>query len=58
VKAAYFLIPGGAEFVGDVSNSHPLFILAVYAPAISAIRLVLAYGGLARLWRFLSRLAL
>lgn len=58
VMAAYFLIPGAAEFVGEVSNSHPLFILAVYAPAISAILLVLSYGGFAGLRRFLSRLAL
>ncbi|TNC62554.1 CPBP family intramembrane glutamic endopeptidase [Rubellimicrobium roseum] len=56
--AAYLFIPGVAGFVGEVSNSHPLFVLAVYAPAISAIVLVLADGGHAGLGRFLSRLGL
>lgn len=55
---AYFLIPGVAALVGPVSNSHPLFILAVYAPAISAILLVLSHDGLSGLGRFVSRLAL
>lgn len=43
---------------GEISGSHPLFILAVYAPAIAAISLVLLHGGVGGLGRFLSRLAL
>ena len=43
---------------GEVSASHPLFILAVYAPAISAFGLVLWHGGVRGLGRFLSRLFL
>lgn len=43
---------------GEVRAAHPLFILAVYAPAIAAFALVFWYGGLAGLRRFLSRLLL
>lgn len=41
-----------------LSGHHPLFILAVYAPAISAFGLVLARGGVAGLMRFAGRLGL
>jgi len=44
--------------LGPMGASHPLFILAVWAPAISAIVLVLWYGGLPGLRRYLSRLLL
>jgi len=43
---------------GPMGATHPLFILAVWAPAISAILLVLRQGGLPGLRRFLSRLLL
>jgi hypothetical protein len=43
---------------GALSGSHPLFILAVYAPAISALLLVGLRAGLAGTGRFLSRLLL
>ena len=43
---------------GELSGSHPLFILAVYAPAISALMLVGMHAGLAGTGRFLSRLFL
>lgn len=43
---------------GELSGSHPLFILAVYAPAISALTLVSATTGLVGLKLFLSRLFL
>jgi hypothetical protein len=43
---------------GPLSASNPLFILAVYAPAIAALVLVLARTGIAGLGRFLSRLLL
>jgi uncharacterized protein len=44
--------------LGEPSGSHPLFILAVYAPAIAAVTLVTIYTGMAGLSRFLSRLLL
>jgi hypothetical protein len=44
--------------LGPMGPSHPLFILAVWAPAISAILLVLGHGGLPGLRRFLKRLLL
>lgn len=43
---------------GPLRAEHPLFILAVWSPAISAIALVLWYGGLSGLRGFLSRLLL
>lgn len=43
---------------GEISASHPLFILAVYAPAIAAFLLVWRHTGLGGLGRFLSRLTL
>lgn len=43
---------------GELSGSHPLFILAVYAPAIAALILVGRSAGLSGLGRFLSRLFL
>lgn len=43
---------------GEVSGSHPLFILAVYAPAIAALLLVGIGAGLAGIRGFLSRLFL
>jgi len=55
----YLAFPGPIEAVfGELRASHPLFILAVYAPAIAAFILVLWYGGVAGLRRFLSRLFL
>lgn len=44
--------------LGPMGPTHPLFILAVWSPAISAILLVLWYGGLPGLRRYLSRLLL
>lgn len=43
---------------GEISGRHPLFILAVYSPAIAALIVVRAYGGASALARFLSRLLL
>ncbi len=42
----------------QASAANPLFILAVYAPAIAAMLLVLAYGGTDALRRYLARLLL
>ena len=44
--------------LGPMGATHPLFILAVWSPAISGILLVLWYGGLPGLRRYLSRLLL
>lgn len=41
---------------GKLSAKNPLFILAVYAPAIAAFILVIHHAGLQGLRRFLSRL--
>ncbi|MEH6665803.1 MAG: CPBP family intramembrane glutamic endopeptidase [Brevundimonas sp.] len=43
---------------GPPSGHHPLFILAVYAPAIAAFTLVLRRAGIDGLARYLSRLGL
>ena len=43
---------------GELSAKNPLFILAVYAPAIAAFTLVIRQGGLPGLRRYLSRLLL
>jgi uncharacterized protein len=57
--ALLVLVPAPLEAIfGPVSNRHPLFILAVYAPAVAAFTLVLRAGGRAGLGRFLSRLLL
>lgn len=44
--------------LGPFGATNPLFILAVYAPAIAAFVLVLARTGVAGFGRFLSRLLL
>jgi hypothetical protein len=43
---------------GELSGAHPLFLLAVYAPAIAAIVLVLRRAGWQGLVRFLARVNL
>lgn len=43
---------------GPISGTHPLFILAVYSPAIAAITVVLWSGGIQGLRRYLSRMFL
>lgn len=40
---------------GQLTGSHPLFFLAVYAPAIASFTLVCSNGGLAGLRSFLGR---
>jgi membrane protease YdiL (CAAX protease family) len=56
---ALLLFPDRIEAMfGPVRATNPLFILAVWAPAISALALVLWHGGRAGLRRFLSRLLL
>jgi membrane protease YdiL (CAAX protease family) len=47
-----------AEIVGERSARHPLFILAVYSPAIAAVILVTFHSGVSGLKRYFSRLLL
>ena len=43
---------------GELTGQHPLFFLAVYAPAIAALIVVAYYGGAGGLRRYLARLLL
>jgi hypothetical protein len=47
-----------ARLFGSLTGQHPLFYLAVYAPAIAALTLVLYRHGIDGTRRFLSRLLL
>lgn len=55
----YLVLPAGvtARF-GEISATHPGFILAVWAPAIAAFVIVTWHGGWRGLRAFLSRLGL
>lgn len=46
---------GMSALFGPLSGNHPLFFLAVYAPAIAAVALVLRTGSWGGLRRFLAR---
>ncbi|OFI36440.1 CPBP family intramembrane glutamic endopeptidase [Alteromonas lipolytica] len=56
ILGLYILLPDlmGTVF-GQLTGNHPLFFLAVYAPAIAAFVLVGRNGGLSGLQRFLGR---
>ncbi len=57
--ALFALWPGWiTQTFGPLSGRHPLFVLAVYAPAIAAFSLVVTKQGLDGLKRFLGRLLL
>ncbi len=59
ITALMFFFPEEIKNVfGEVSMTNPLFVLAVYAPAIAAFSLVLYRAGFNGLKRFLSRLLL
>ena len=59
ILGLYILLPErmGAVF-GQLTGNHPLFFLAVYAPAIAAFTLVVRYGGFTGLRRFFGRVLL
>ncbi len=59
VIGLYIISPewAAARF-GEISGAHPLFFLATWAPALSAIAVVLISGGVAGLRAFLARLVL
>lgn len=50
-----FLPERMGEVFGQLTGNHPLFFLAVYAPAIAGLTLVARTGGLTGLRRFLGR---
>jgi membrane protease YdiL (CAAX protease family) len=57
--ALYILLPERMNLVfGKLTGHHPLFFLAVYAPAIAAIVIVAYHSGRSGLRRYLSRLLL
>lgn len=59
LAAAAILFPDTvAALTGEIGPANPLFIVSVYAPAISAVLLVLVRGGLPGLASFFRRLAL
>ena len=47
-----------SSLFGELTGQHPLFFLAVYAPAIAAFIVVIYYGGLSGFQRYLTRLLL
>jgi hypothetical protein len=53
-----FLADRMTSLFGALTGQHPLFFLAVYAPAIAAFILVAYYGGVGGLRRYLARPAL
>ncbi len=53
-----FLPQQMARLFGQLTGNHPLFFLAVYAPAIAAIIIVARKGGISALRRFLGRILL
>ena len=56
VLALFIFLPDQmARLVGELSGRHPLFYLAVYAPAIAAFAIVARRGGVSGLRRYLSR---
>ncbi len=59
VLGLYIFLPDAMErMFGQLSGSHPLFYLAVYAPAIAAFAVILVRTGLDGLKGFLSRVLL
>ena len=56
LAALLFLFPEQLiAMFGEVTYTNPLFILAVYSPAIAAVFLVLRHYGLNGLGRFFRR---
>lgn len=53
-----FLPEKSTEIFGALSGQHPLFYLAVYAPAVSAFIIILYKRGVKGFLRYLSRLGL
>jgi uncharacterized protein len=59
IFALFILLPEPIVAVfGEVSGRHPLFILAVYAPAIAAFTVITYHSGVPGLRQYLTRLLL
>lgn len=59
IFALFILFPEPvAAIFGEISGHHPLFILAVYAPAIAAFTVITYHSGVRGLRRYLTRLLL
>ncbi len=59
ILALFIILPDQMTSIfGQLTGQHPLFFLAVWAPAIAAFILVLNQTGISGLVRFLSRLLL
>lgn len=57
ILALFMFLPDQmTEIFGELSGQHPLFFLAVYAPAIAAFIVITYISGLRGLRRYLSRL--
>ncbi len=59
ILGLYVFIPERmAQVFGQLTGNHPLFFLAVYAPAIAAVTIVARKGGIGGLRQFLGRVLL
>ncbi len=59
ILALFIFLPNQmTEIFGELTGQHPLFFLAVYAPAIAAFIIVTYNAGIGGLRRYLSRLLL
>jgi uncharacterized protein len=59
IFALFILLPQPiVAMFGEITGQHPLFFLAVYAPAIAAFIVVIYHAGAGGLRRYLSRLLL
>lgn len=59
ILALFIFLPNQmTEIFGELTGQHPLFFLAVYAPAIAAFIVVTYNAGIGGLRRFLSRFLL
>lgn len=57
IFALFILLPAPMVAIfGELTGQHPLFFLAVYAPAIAAFMIITYHSGAAGLQRYLSRL--
>ncbi|MEQ8656920.1 MAG: CPBP family intramembrane glutamic endopeptidase [Hyphomicrobiales bacterium] len=59
ILGAFIFLPDAMQALfGPLTGTHPLFVLAVYAPAMAAFIIVALWGGIPALRRFLTRLLL
>ena len=59
ILGLYIFFPDTASSgFGEITGKHPAFVLAVWAPALAALAVVLTFGGIQGARAFLSRLGL